>query len=124
MNKFTSDLVVKSYDETKWELTEEFYFYFSEDDKSTGVTVPKGFITDFASVPRILWSILPPTGRYTKAAVLHDFLYSNASHLELTRKQCDKMFLQGMGVLGVKRWVRNIIYRAVRIFGGRYFKKD
>jgi hypothetical protein len=124
MNKFTSDLVVKSYDETKWELTEEFYFYFSEDDKSTGVTVPKGFITDFASVPRILWSILPPTGRYTKAAVLHDFLYSNASHLELTRKQCDKMFLQGMEILGVKRWVRNTIYRAVRIFGNKYYKKD
>jgi hypothetical protein len=124
MNKFTSDLIVKSYNETKWQLTEEFYFYFEEHGKRINVVVPKGFITDFASVPRILWSILPPTGRYTKAAVLHDYLYSNSSKLETNRKQCDKMFLKGMEVLGVKRWVRNTIYRAVRIFGNKYYKKD
>lgn len=124
MSSFTSDLIVKSYDDTRWELIEEFYFYFEEDNKEKGVIVHKGFITDFASVPRILWSILPPTGRYTKAAVLHDFLYSNASKLDFTRKQCDQMFLLAMEILGVKKWVRKTIYRAVRIFGNDYFRKD
>jgi len=124
MSSFTSDLIVRSHNETKWQLTEEFHFYFDENGKRTNITVIEGFITDFASVPRVLWSILPPTGRYTKAAVLHDYLYSNASHLDLNRKQCDKMFLQAMEILGVKKWVRNTIYRAVRIFGKNYFRKD
>ncbi len=124
MSSFTNDLIVRSHNETKWQLTEEFKFYFEENGSKEYITVTKGFITDFASVPRILWSILPPTGRYTKAAVLHDFLYSNKSNTNFTRKQCDKMFLQAMEILGVKKWVRRTIYRAVRIFGGNYFRKD
>ena len=39
------------------------------------ITVPAGFVTDFASTPRAIWAILPPTGRYQLAAVVHDFLY-------------------------------------------------
>ena len=38
------------------------------------VRVPKGFHTDFASTPRILQSLFPPTGAWTKAAVVHDWL--------------------------------------------------
>jgi hypothetical protein len=124
MSSFTNDLIVRSYNETKWQLTEAFKFYFEENNQKTDIIVPKDFITDFASVPRVLWSILPPTGRYTKAAVLHDYLYSNSSKLDFNRKQCDEMFLQAMEILGVKKWVRNTIYRAVRIFGKNYFKKS
>ena len=39
------------------------------------IVVPAGFVTDFASTPRALWSVIPPTGRYQLAAVVHDFLY-------------------------------------------------
>ena len=39
------------------------------------VRVPKGFVTDLASVPRIFWSKYPPIGRYAYAAVVHDYLY-------------------------------------------------
>jgi hypothetical protein len=27
------------------------------------IVVPAGFVTDFASTPRALWSVIPPTGR-------------------------------------------------------------
>src|SRR5262245_4964648 len=30
-------------------------------EKYQSVTVPIGFVTDFASIPRIFWSLLPPT---------------------------------------------------------------
>jgi len=36
------------------------------------ITIPAGFSTDLASVPRIFWWFLPPTGAYEKAAVVHD----------------------------------------------------
>lgn len=36
--------------------------------------IADGFPTDLASVPRLFWALLPPSGVYEKAAVLHDFL--------------------------------------------------
>jgi hypothetical protein len=39
------------------------------------VIVPKGFVTDFASIPEKLFSFLRPDGDYVYAAVLHDYLY-------------------------------------------------
>jgi hypothetical protein len=54
-----------------WRLTRE-YLYATLDGL---VQVPAGFLTDFASIPRFLWPILPPTGPYGPAAVLHDFMY-------------------------------------------------
>jgi len=35
--------------------------------------VPRGFITDFASVPKFLWWLFGPTGLWTWAAILHDW---------------------------------------------------
>jgi hypothetical protein len=43
--------------------------------KLAPVEVPAGFVTDFASVPRLFWSVLRPDGEYAYAAVLHDYLY-------------------------------------------------
>lgn len=36
--------------------------------------VPAGFVTDFASVPRFATWLIPRFGKYTKAAILHDWL--------------------------------------------------
>lgn len=47
----------------------------SDESPSRTVTVPKGFVTDLASVPRIFWEILPPTARYSYPSVVHDYLY-------------------------------------------------
>lgn len=126
MNNFTSELIVKSITPTKWQLTGDFFYYFNESDKEKGILIPRNFITDFASSPRLLWSLVPPTGRYTKAAVLHDYLYSKDEELELniSRKQADKIFLNAMQVLGVKKWRAYAMYFAVRIFGFKAYKKN
>ncbi|EFI4072610.1 DUF1353 domain-containing protein [Escherichia coli] len=80
--------------------------------------VPEGYVTDLASVPRILWSVFPPHGRYAKAAIIHDWLYDNALR---TKREADKIFLDAMCVLGVPRWRRVLMYAAVRLFGrGNY----
>jgi hypothetical protein len=46
------------------------------------VTEEKEFKTDLASVPRSLTWLFPRYGRYTKAAVLHDFLCQNFDKAE------------------------------------------
>lgn len=122
--KFKDDLIVKSVDATKWQIVTPFFFYFDENNKEEGVTVPEGFITDFASIPRIFWSILAPTGLYTKAAVVHDFLYSKENKSDFERKFCDRMFLEGMRALNVGRITRYTMYLGVRCFGFFRFKKS
>jgi hypothetical protein len=91
---------------------------FSYDVGSEGsgdtITVPEGFQTDFASVPRLFWWIIPTWGSYGNAAVIHDFLYQNGLR---TRKEADDIFLEAMGVLGTSWLTRHIMYWAVRIFG-------
>lgn len=87
--------------------------------------VSTGFKTDLASIPRILWNILPPVGKYDAAAVLHDDLYQYGG---VTRSDADGVLNEAMEVLGVSRWQRWAIFLGVRSGGwvvwNRYRAKD
>jgi Protein of unknown function (DUF1353) len=64
--------------------------------------VPVGERTDFASVPRVFVCFLPRYGRYTKAAILHDYLWSvKISAGDISRLNADGIFRQAMRDLGV-----------------------
>lgn len=82
--------------------------------------IPKGFESDYASVPRFLWRIVPPFGRYARAALVHDYVYRYRKH---SRVVCDDIFNQMMKKLNVSPWRRILMYRAVRMMGWRYFGK-
>jgi hypothetical protein len=88
------------------------------------ITIPAGFKTDFASVPRAFWSIIPPWGKYSEAALVHDYLYSAASKAikSMSRKEADDIFLELMKEAGVPWWQRQAIYWAVRMWGKSYWK--
>ena len=88
---------------------------------TSGTRIPKGFITNFASSPKILWWIVSPMGSYGYAALEHDYLYSIA---DIPRKNIDKIFYQAMKRHEVKLWKRLPIYYAVRLFGGKYYKQE
>ncbi|EJQ8214212.1 DUF1353 domain-containing protein [Salmonella enterica] len=119
MSKFTTPAILEMLGHFNWRVHEPFAFYLS-DDNSDVISVPAGFVTDLASVPRVFWILLPPDGKYAKAAIIHDYLYDNALR---TKKEADKIFLDGMTVLGVPRWKRTVMYWAVRMFGrGNYGK--
>jgi lysozyme len=93
------------------ELLED-YPYVSESDYT--IIVPTGFKSDLASVPRILWPIFPPFGRYTPAAVIHDYLYDTGI---TTKQEADKMFLEISKKCGVELINRYLMYYAVVLFG-------
>ena len=115
MSSFTEDLTVTKISKRMWKVERGFRYYIGEEGSDNYVDVPAGFETDFASVPRIFWIILPPAGEYTPAAVVHDSLYN--THL-MDRAKADRVFLEAMKVLKVPLWKRRIMYRAVRIGGG------
>ena len=98
-----------------WELLEPFEYHVGSEDSAEIVAIPKGFITDGASIPKIFWSFIGgQSGKYFYAAILHDYLY----HIKIyTRSRSDKIFYEAMGILGVPNWKRSIMHLAVRIAG-------
>ncbi|ELC4820982.1 DUF1353 domain-containing protein [Salmonella enterica] len=120
MSRFTTPAILEMLGHYNWRVYEPFAFYLS-DDNSDVISVPAGFVTDLATIPRIFWSVMPPDGKYAKAAIIHDYLYDNALR---TKKEADLIFLDGMAVLGVPKWKRIVMYLAVRIFGRGNYSKD
>lgn len=120
MSSFTTPLVVQPMSAREWKLVEPFEYHVGSKDSDEVITIPAGFTTDFASVPRLFWSILPPWGKYGKAAVVHDYCYRNGLYM---RKRCDDIFLEGMIVLKVAVWRRYAMYYAVRLFGCSSYRK-
>ena len=114
MSLFTKPLTVKKLKDGRWEVSVGFTYYVGKENSKDRIFVPTGFKTDFASVPRLFWNILPPDGQYTQASVLHDFLYSKKNR---KRKECDLIFLEAMKILGVSWWKRKVMYRSVRLSG-------
>jgi len=112
MSSFTKPLTVTKIDARKWKVERSFIYIIDFEDALESIEIPKGFITDFASVPRAFWMVIPPDGKYTQAAVLHDFLYFTQTH---TRKEADKIFLEAMAVLNVPWWKRRTMWLAVRM---------
>ena len=83
--------------------------------KRTLIRVPQGFTTDLASVPRIFQSIIPKLGHHIRPAIVHDYAYEG--HTNLTRKEADAMFLDGMKTTKVS-WLRRwAMWAAVRVGG-------
>lgn len=120
MSSFTKPLIVTPLNGKNWELVELFEYYIDEPDGEK-IEVPKGFITDFASIPKMFWSLVgSPWGKYGKAAVIHDYGYFKTLY---TRKKMDRIFYDGMKVLGVPYWKRKTMYFAVRWCAGGVWKK-
>ena len=98
------------------QLTHRFRYY----SPFGTITVPLGFVTDGASVPRPLWPLASPFDNLGPP-VVHDWLYSK-NNTEFTRSEADYIFLQGMTDAGVSFWKRMAIYSAVKLCGWRYYK--
>lgn len=96
---------------TWWRLVKPLVF---SDAAGVTIQVRMGFETDFASVPRFLWSVFPPAGKYSRAAVIHDWLYRETV---VSRFLADAIFREAMAQLGVPLWKRVLMFYAVRAFG-------
>ena len=106
-------------DDKYGEVLEEYSY-----ETSKGlVVVPKGFRTDYASVPKIFRNIINTYGKHGRAAVVHDWLYSSQCKIDITRAEADKIFLEIMVEWNVKKYKRLLMYYLVRMFGGNHFRK-
>ena len=133
--------VLVQVNERQFRLFEDFTYAWEHKGNQYKIVVPARFTTDVASVPRWAWPIISPTGLHTAAAVLHDFLYSinkpsgelrtgyyftlvsgqwqDISHYCWLRTDCDRLFFRIMKEAGTPKWKRDIMFQAVRLFGGQ-----
>ena len=85
-------------------------------DKSIGslYIVPKGYMTDFASIPEGM-PFFEPFGLHSEAAIAHDWFYAVGEPGK--REWADKFFLAKMKALNVPLLKREAMYQAVRLGG-------
>ena len=125
----------------QFELLNDFSVRF---DRGFETVVPKGYITDGASIPKVAWSIIgsPISRPYLYPAIGHDFRYevhghinsldylvgirvreliSNEANSPGTRKQIDLDFLEGLHKTSEAQWRIHSMYTAVRVGGGFAF---
>jgi len=92
--------------------------------------VPRGASTDGASTPALIASLLPPTGLYWLAAILHDSAYQNTletnlgGKANLSKDECDSLLKEAMELSGVDPTTVEVIYEGVRLGGAPAFRAD
>ena len=118
MSRFAKPLRIERIEDTSgdgrgtWRLLATLIY---ESDSHGVIRVPKGFVTDLASVPRVPFAYLLTGGIGHAAAVVHDWLYS--SH-QLDRSTSDAIFHEALLVLGVPGWQAWLMWAGVRVGGG------
>lgn len=83
-------------------LTTPFEFDLSEFGYEGIITVPEGYVTDFASVPHLFRFIIPTSGNVAKPALLHDQMS------RVSDKRATSVFnraLKKAGVFFLTRWM-------------------
>jgi hypothetical protein len=118
--EFRSKLIVEpasEYDDGQWRLTSTLSYY--SEVLGALVMVPPGFVTDFASVPRIpvVYELCGDTS--SEASVVHDWAYTQ--HF-CTRAQADAVLKEASLATGVPRWRAWLMWAGVRVFGGSHWR--
>ena len=111
-------LLVKDLMNGKFELFSDYMYR----TKEYLIKVPKGFRTDYASIPKFLRAIVLPYGKHRGASAVHDWLYSSNCNLDIDREKADKIFLEILKEEKVNFLLRILMYIAVRKFGRSRFR--
>ena len=103
---------------------------FKVDGIDREIVVPRGMITDLASVPRAFRWYAGRVGPHLEASIVHDFLYIAWQDIpdrgldEADRKFADDLFLQAMWKARMRRSKALALYYAVRAFGARAYRDN
>lgn len=106
---------VRAFGDSKfWIVVEDMTYVIGR--TSDRIVVPKGFVTDFASIPQLFWTLgLSPYGQYSRAAIVHDYLYWTQG---CTREQADNLLVIAMKESNVGGFDEFVVHRGVADWGG------
>lgn len=112
---YVGNLICESMGDGFWMLRESLTYYGSHT-----VVVPACFVTDWASIPRWLWALMPPHDpRVLIAAVVHDRCYESWA---LSRAAADALFAEALIIGGLGLLARAVMWAALRIGGASAYR--
>lgn len=115
---FLSTLHVENVGKYTWRVMSDFIVGIYEGEETRCVLrVPQGFVTDFASVPRLPFAYWIAGNRAPKAATVHDYLYATKAG----RDFADDVFYYAMLAEGTKKWIAKLMWAGVRFGGARRY---
>lgn len=114
MAHFEGRIVVEYINGNTWLLLEPFVFV---SDMAGRIEVPADFSTDFNSVPRLFWRLIPKT-EFGQAAVIHDWLWRME---KADLRIANLVFREALETLGAPKWRVRAMFWAVEI--SRQFKE-
>lgn len=115
--RFLTELNTTTLSDDSAQLSDDLV-YQSQVPGARTIVVPRGIVTDFASVPRVPLIFEVFGGTSQRAAVLHDYLYTMR---KLPRKTCDAIFYEAMRVSGRGWLYSRCMWLAVRLFGASHY---
>lgn len=121
MQSTISELYVKDLDGNMFELTSPLIY---NQNQPTQVTVPIGFLTDFASIPRVVKILFTGKEINNPASVVHDYLYTHHFYddgQKITREQADNILHDIMTLTNSPKFSTKVIHFFVRLFGGSHW---
>jgi len=101
---------------TRFRLVEPYVFRHVDGNE---IEIPRGYTTDFASVPRLFWWFIPPHGHSAEASVAHDYLYDNRIG---TRLDADLKFYRDLYHV-LPKWQSFLMFLTVRLFAKSWWEK-
>jgi hypothetical protein len=105
---FQGTLDIREVKDGLWELLAPLVYKGREQT----FIIPAGFQTDLATIPTAFRWLLSPTGKYQKAAVLHDWLLRTRT---VSPEDADGIFRRAMRELDVSFLRRYMMWAAVRL---------
>lgn len=124
-----------------WALAEDLWVGIEGPNGPTWLMIKRGFRFDLASTPWLAtllgrWIGIAPDAVSPAATAVHDYLYRHggrvtvwidpgdgsgmvAEERQFTRKEADQLFRTILLETGAPRWKAAVMYRAVRVGGGR-----
>lgn len=116
-----SELVEPGWWRSKYKLTSPLmYVTWEVAEPPVLIYIPKGFKTDYASVPRVpvaYWLV----GRIgDPAAVVHDYLYWKQNY---SKSLCDRIYLEALLACNVHISLASIMYTGVVVGGHRAYNR-
>jgi hypothetical protein len=129
---------VRPVGEVRYRLHDDYTYNWDDNGACFRIQIPRGFVYDGASVPRVLWSVtgLRPDGLIRAAALVHDYFYRwdgvvpfgsyqvmlldgrwVSVDTPMTRSNADKLFKRMMADAGISPHLVWMAWSGVRMGG-------
>ncbi len=89
----------------RWMLIEDWEYLLG----TIRIFIPKGFVFDGASIPKLFTAVYAPTGYLFIAALVHDYCYKHAGYREIFEG------LEGSFFIAVDRRRADMIFRKIAL---------